>query len=193
MPFEAYLPISPVRGIDRVATVSIPSHIFFIELVPGEGIEPSRHCCHEILSLACLPFHHPGLKLCELTHINRVYPSHMSHRFTGARIRGYGFYCFAKVAHLPFHHPGRGEVTVSYGKRGKSQKKWKRSLYFSPRTFPPSNIHTSFLSELISPVIVSILRVIVYPFSVRPSMLDVIFISSPPSFLTSFSVVSRIF
>jgi hypothetical protein len=28
--------------------------------VPGEGLEPSRACAHKILSLACIPFHHPG-------------------------------------------------------------------------------------------------------------------------------------
>ena len=29
-------------------------------MVPGEGLEPSRSCDHKILSLACIPFHHPG-------------------------------------------------------------------------------------------------------------------------------------
>ena len=28
---------------------------FFSKVVGEEGLEPSRHCCHKILSLACLP------------------------------------------------------------------------------------------------------------------------------------------
>ena len=37
--------------IERIKTVKV---------VPGEGLEPSRSCDHKILSLACIPFHHPG-------------------------------------------------------------------------------------------------------------------------------------
>ena len=29
-------------------------------MVPVTGLEPVRHCCREILSLLCLPFHHTG-------------------------------------------------------------------------------------------------------------------------------------
>gem|GEM_PF-3964738 len=29
-------------------------------LVPGAGIEPARPFDHNILSVACIPFHHPG-------------------------------------------------------------------------------------------------------------------------------------
>ena len=31
--------------------------------VPREGLEPSRPCEQQILSLPCLPFHHQGLSL----------------------------------------------------------------------------------------------------------------------------------
>lgn len=31
-----------------------------LNLVPGAGLEPARHK-REILSLLCLPFHHPGI------------------------------------------------------------------------------------------------------------------------------------
>ena len=31
------------------------------KMVPGEGIEPSRYCYRQILSLLRLPFRHPGL------------------------------------------------------------------------------------------------------------------------------------
>jgi len=50
----------------------------------------------------------------------------------------------------------------------------------------------SFLSELISSAIVSILMVIVYPCTVIPSILEVICISSSQSFFTSFSIVFSI-
>lgn len=36
--------------------------------VPGMGLEPIRDCSHDILSVACLPFHHPGLLLGFLLH-----------------------------------------------------------------------------------------------------------------------------
>ena len=28
--------------------------------MPGRGLEPPRDCSHQLLRLACLPFHHPG-------------------------------------------------------------------------------------------------------------------------------------
>ncbi len=31
-----------------------------VPVVPVTGLEPVRHCCREILSLLCLPFHHTG-------------------------------------------------------------------------------------------------------------------------------------
>ena len=31
-----------------------------LPVVPVTGLEPVRHCCREILSLLCLPFHHTG-------------------------------------------------------------------------------------------------------------------------------------
>ena len=34
--------------------------IEFVPVVPVTGLEPVRHCCREILSLLCLPFHHTG-------------------------------------------------------------------------------------------------------------------------------------
>ena len=34
--------------------------IVLYRVVPVTGLEPVRHCCREILSLLCLPFHHTG-------------------------------------------------------------------------------------------------------------------------------------
>ena len=37
--------------------------LFSKSFVPEEGVEPSHPCGQEILSLSCLPFHHPGIEI----------------------------------------------------------------------------------------------------------------------------------
>lgn len=42
-------------------TKLILSRLFiYLQKVPGAGLEPARPCGQQILSLSCLPFHHPG-------------------------------------------------------------------------------------------------------------------------------------
>lgn len=49
------------RASSPMAKIKIPDTRSDILIsVPGMGLEPIRDCSHDILSVACLPFHHPG-------------------------------------------------------------------------------------------------------------------------------------
>lgn len=43
----------------EVFLLVIPSYLYKL-IVPGVGVEPTRSYDHDILSVACIPFHHPG-------------------------------------------------------------------------------------------------------------------------------------
>ena len=48
---------------ERPWRVENPRRYWGIQVgVPGKGFEPSRPCGHQILNLACLPFHQPGVR-----------------------------------------------------------------------------------------------------------------------------------
>lgn len=40
-------------------------------LVPGAGVEPASAEANDILSVACMPFHHPGMNNQKLSHISK--------------------------------------------------------------------------------------------------------------------------
>ena len=50
-----------VADVMRHQPLSIRCTLELLERgVPGAGFEPARPCGHQLLRLACLPFHHPG-------------------------------------------------------------------------------------------------------------------------------------
>ena len=52
------LPTALLRDIEVVPVVCAEAVLG--RVVPVTGLEPVQHCCREILSLLCLPFHHTG-------------------------------------------------------------------------------------------------------------------------------------
>ena len=52
-------PVFPYLSALRAAE-SVGQKSESLILVPGAGLEPARPCGQQILSLPCIPFHHPG-------------------------------------------------------------------------------------------------------------------------------------
>lgn len=53
----------------------------FVSMVPGEGLEPSRHCWHRILSPARLPIPPSRLKMRAYYSLQILLPSRVKHKF----------------------------------------------------------------------------------------------------------------